>query len=166
MISLGFYNPFWQSRFIEYHFWMFIMWYLITLWIPRFKRRLLLPYILDYGFCKFQVFNYGLKDLNLIGFIFFSSYIVALINNTWDDWLVSCIFCVVVLLYNLQFSISHIHRLLMQKTTAHGKVGVTTAVYFTTILEYLTAEVLLHFAHSSLQSKKVWPLEITGDKWH
>merc|ERR1712157_460487 len=42
----------------------------------------------------------------------------------------------------LQFPIGRIHRHLKNRTTSHGRVGATAAVYSAAILEYLTAEVL------------------------
>lgn len=43
----------------------------------------------------------------------------------------------------LQFPVGRIHRHLKSRTTSHGRVGATAAVYSAAILEYLTAEVII-----------------------
>ncbi|XP_038177042.1 histone H2A.Z-like [Arvicola amphibius] len=43
----------------------------------------------------------------------------------------------------LQFPVGHIHRHLKSRTTSHGRMGATAAVYSAAILEYLTAELAI-----------------------
>ena len=63
----------------------------------------------------------------------------------------------------LQFPVGRIHRHLKSRAFSSGRVGATTAVYSSAILEYLTAEVFSYFRKFRYFHLEIQVLELAGN---